>query len=146
MTVSTFFVTLDPIFKIYQKIDWKRSLEQVDASSQGKPLQVIADPRFHWISSRAAKRRARVSPIKSARSSFSTASIVSSSYLKSPEPDENQQIQSQKYVCTSMRFNIFLFDQTQSSTIIYQSRCYWNCFINSCNYSQRCFASDIKSK
>ncbi len=61
--------------------------------SQRNPLQIIADPRFHMIITRAMKR-ARVTPlssneiIQSERSSWSSASAVSSIDLKSPEPED----------------------------------------------------------
>jgi hypothetical protein len=60
--------------------------------SQGNPLQILADPRFHMIITRAMKR-GRVVPLsskklnQSERSSWSPASVVSSIDLKSPEPE-----------------------------------------------------------
>jgi len=60
--------------------------------TQGNPLHIIADPRFQMIITRAMKR-ARVAPlspremIQSERSSWSSASVVSSIDLKSPEPE-----------------------------------------------------------
>jgi len=61
--------------------------------SEGNPLQIIADPRFHMIITRAIKRT-RVVPlspkeiIQSERSSWSSASAISSIDLKSPEPED----------------------------------------------------------
>lgn len=60
--------------------------------SQENPLQFIADPRFHMIIIRALKR-ARVAPaipkdkIRSERSSWSSASAVSTIDLRSPTSD-----------------------------------------------------------
>jgi hypothetical protein len=55
------------------------------------PLRIIADPRFQMIITRAIQRT-RVAPVlerditQSERSSWSSASVVSSTDLKSPEP------------------------------------------------------------
>jgi hypothetical protein len=60
--------------------------------SQGNTLQILADPRFHKIITRAMKRN-RVVPLspkqinQSERSSWSSASVFSSIDLKSPEPE-----------------------------------------------------------
>jgi hypothetical protein len=60
--------------------------------SQENPLNIIADPRFQKIITRAMKR-ARVAPLsskeksRSERSSWSSPSRVSSIDLKSPEPE-----------------------------------------------------------
>ena len=59
------------------------------------PLQVAADPRFYMLIIRAIQR-ARVAPaspkplIRSERSSWSSASAVSSIDLRSPEPSSNE--------------------------------------------------------
>jgi hypothetical protein len=63
------------------------------------PFQIIADPRFQMIIERAMNR-CRVVPasplpqplIQSVRSSWSSASAVSTIDLKSPEPDQRYEL------------------------------------------------------
>jgi hypothetical protein len=63
----------------------------VSNMSDEYPLRIIADPRFQMIITRATQR-ACVAPvpvkevIQSERNSWSSASAVSSTDLKSPEP------------------------------------------------------------
>ncbi|CAF0891837.1 unnamed protein product [Rotaria sp. Silwood1] len=69
----------------------QNSLTNFNILRENNPLQIIADTRFHTIIVRATKQNsiAPFSPtqmIRSERSSWSSASIVSSIDLKSPEP------------------------------------------------------------
>ena len=60
--------------------------------SQSSPLQVIADQRFHRILTRAMHRAHRVKPmLHSARSSWSSASVVSTVGMHTPEPKPSEQ-------------------------------------------------------